>query len=83
MVDDWQKRLEPEEYFSAEDFGWLGRVASYDRDDPERFLFADDGDAAEACCSYANDILSGNTNLQMTPRRCHFCLLTCTKLRKI
>ena len=46
-----------EEYFSVEDYEWLSKVADYDRDDPGRFVFADDGDCAEVCSDYANDIL--------------------------
>lgn len=48
----------PEEYFSAEEYEWLQKVAAYDRDDPERFVFADDGEVAEVCSNYADDILN-------------------------
>lgn len=50
----------PEEYFSAEDYDWLARVADYDRDDPERFVFADDGDCAEVCSCYADWVVGGD-----------------------
>lgn len=53
-------RLTPEEYFSAADFEWLSKVADYERDDPERFVFADDGDCAEICSLYAMEVLEGN-----------------------
>lgn len=49
-----------EEYFSAEDFAWLSKVADYDREDPERFVFADDGDCAEVCSCYAARIVDGD-----------------------
>ena len=48
----------PEEYFSAEEYEWLQKVAAYDRDDPERFVFTDDGEVAEVCSNYADDILN-------------------------
>lgn len=48
----------PEEYFSAEEYEWLQKVAAYDRDDSERFVFADDGEVAEVCSNYADDILN-------------------------
>lgn len=48
----------PEEYFSAEEYEWLQKVAAYDRDDPERFVFADDGEVAEVCSNYADDIIN-------------------------
>ena len=51
-------RLTPEEYFSAEDYEWLRKVAAYDCNDPERFVFADDGEAAEVCSDYASDIIN-------------------------
>ena len=50
----------PEVYFSADDYEWLQKVAAYDRDDPERFVFADDGDCAEVCSSYATRIVDGD-----------------------
>ncbi len=51
-------KLTPEEYFSADDYEWLSKVSDYIRDDPERFVFADDGEAAEVCSNYAADILN-------------------------
>ena len=51
-------KLTPAEYFSAEDYEWLQKVAAYDHDDPERFVFADDGEAAEVCSNYADDIVN-------------------------
>ena len=54
-----KSRQTPEEYFSPEDFAWLKKVADYDRDDPERLVFADDGDAAETCACYAAEVLDG------------------------
>ena len=49
-----------EEYFSAEDYGWLRKVAAYDREDPGRLVFADDGEAAEAPSECACRIAGGD-----------------------
>lgn len=54
------ERQTAEEYFSAEDYEWLANVAAYDRDDPDRLVFADDGDCAEVCECYATHIVDGD-----------------------
>lgn len=53
-----KKKMTAEEYFSAEDYEWLQKVAAYNREDPERFVFADDGEIAEVCSDYADDIVN-------------------------
>lgn len=59
-MDALEEKAKPtaEEYFSAEDYEWLQKVAAYERDDPERFVFADDGECAEICSGYADDVLN-------------------------
>lgn len=54
------ERLTAEEYFSAEDYEWLTGVAAYHRDDPDRLVFADDGDCAEVCGCYATHVVDGD-----------------------
>ena len=57
---DETERPTAKEYFSAEDYEWLLGVAAYHHSDPDRLVFADDGECAEVCCCYATRIVDGD-----------------------